>query len=172
MTVMEAINRVDAVKPNAYKQQEKIRWLSILDGIIKKEIIDTHEFEAEFVDNEATGKLDLYIFDKLVDSFDVNAKGEYISVKTGLTYTDKTRLIEASCAFNGYTDRSLMEELLVPAPYDDIYIKWLEAQIDYANGEYNKYNNTSAAYNNAYVAYARAYHRDHMPKGGKEYKHF
>ena len=43
MTRMEAINRIDAVKPNVYGQEEKLRWLSVLDGIVKKEIIDTHE---------------------------------------------------------------------------------------------------------------------------------
>ena len=43
MTIMEAINRIDAIKPNGYPQLEKIRWLSTLDGNIKANIIDTHE---------------------------------------------------------------------------------------------------------------------------------
>ena len=32
MTIMEAIYRADAQKPNVYPQEEKIRWLSALDG--------------------------------------------------------------------------------------------------------------------------------------------
>ena len=43
MTIIEAINRIDAVNPNSYSQIDKIKWLAILDGIIKNEIIDTHE---------------------------------------------------------------------------------------------------------------------------------
>ena len=43
MTIIEAISRVDNVKPNSYTQDEKIKWLSEIDGTIKAEIIDTHE---------------------------------------------------------------------------------------------------------------------------------
>lgn len=43
MTIIEAINLVDALKPNEYSQPEKIQWLSTLDGIIFDEIIKTHE---------------------------------------------------------------------------------------------------------------------------------
>ena len=43
MTIIEAINRIDALKPNGYGQAEKIKWLSDLDRTVKAEIIDTHE---------------------------------------------------------------------------------------------------------------------------------
>lgn len=43
MTVREAIARCDAVKPNQYTEQEKIRWLSDLDGRISEEILKRHE---------------------------------------------------------------------------------------------------------------------------------
>ena len=43
MTIIEAITRTDSVKPNQYSQEEKVRWLSFLDGLVKNEIIDTHE---------------------------------------------------------------------------------------------------------------------------------
>jgi hypothetical protein len=115
MTIMEAISRIDILKPNSYTEKEKILWLSTLDGIIKKEIIDKHE------------------------------GNEKIS-------------------FEGYTGDTLTETvLLVPPPYDDIYLKWLEMQMDYTNGEYGKYNNSMAVYNAAYEAYAKYYTRNHMP---------
>lgn len=41
----------------------------------------------------------------------------------------------------------LETELLVDAPYDDLYTLWLAAKIDEANGEYNKYQNSMTAYN-------------------------
>lgn len=74
--------------------------------------------------------------------------------------------------FEGYTDDTPIEtELLAPAPYDDLYIKWLEAQIDYANAEYGKYNNSKLAFNTAYTAYESWYNRQHMPLG-KQFKCF
>ena len=99
MTISEACSRVERLKPNAYSYVEKIEWLSKLEGIIKKEIIDTH------------------------------SDGENI-------------------VFNGYGYNTLPKtELIVKAPYDDIYIYWLEAQIDYFNGEIAKYNNSIATFN-------------------------
>ena len=119
MTIMDALYRIDEVKPNSYSQPEKIKWLSSLDGVIKNEIIDTHE------------------------------GGEGV-------------------VFNGYDENTnLATELLVKAPYDDIYIRWAEMQIDYSNGEYGKYNNSMEVYNTAYTAYANYYNRTHMPKGIK-----
>lgn len=115
MTIMEAISRIDILKPNSYTEKEKILWLSTLDGIIKKEIIDKHEGHE-------------------------------------------------TVTFEGYTGDSLTTtELLVPPPYDDIYLKWLEMQMDYTNGEYGKYNNSMAVYNAAYEAYSKYYTRNHMP---------
>lgn len=119
MTIIEAINRVDELKPNSYTQIEKIRWLSKLDGSIKKNIIDTHE------------------------------DGEDIT-------------------FTGYNEDTATDtELLVKAPYDEVYLYWLESRIDYHNGEYGRYNNTVTTYNAAYSAFERFYNRAHMPKGNK-----
>jgi hypothetical protein len=44
-------------------------------------------------------------------------------------------------------------------------MRWLEAHIDYANGEYDKYNNAILMYQAAYNAYANYYNRNRMPKG-------
>ena len=65
----------------------------------------------------------------------------------------------------GYNEDTDFETtLIVPPPYDDIYIKWLESKIDYANNEYAKYNNSTTALNSAYQAFERYYNRQHMPK--------
>ena len=55
----------------------------------------------------------------------------------------------------------------MPAPYDELYVLWLESMIDYTNGEYVKYNNASIRHNDVYQAYANDYNRHHMPKGKK-----
>mgnify|MGYP003291867496 CR=1 FL=1 len=123
MNIIEAITHIDALKPNGYSQDEKIRWLSNLDGIVKSEIIDTHEGGDEV-------------------------------------------------AFTGYNETTPpTQELLVPHPYDDVYIKWLEAQINYSNGEYGKYNNSITMYNTVFTAYAKYYNRTHKPIS-KKFTHF
>lgn len=122
MKIIEAITRIDAVKPNTYLQSEKIAWLSTLDAMVKKNIIETHE-------------------------------GDEVE-------------------FTGYTeDTDLNTVLLIPEPYDEAYLRWMEAQIDYYNCEYDKYNNAVDSFNAVYEDYRNYYNRTHMPKG-KKFKFF
>ena len=74
--------------------------------------------------------------------------------------------------FTGYDDSTdLQTELLIPAPYDEVYLRWMEAQIDYTNGEYSKYNNSIDMFHTSFDSYANYYNRTHMPKG-KKFKYF
>lgn len=59
MTIIEAITHVDTVKPNSYGQTEKIKWLSDIDGMIKAEIIDTHEGDENISFSGYTEETDL-----------------------------------------------------------------------------------------------------------------
>lgn len=70
-------------------------------------------------------------------------------------------------AFEGYTDGDTGKELIVGSPYEDIYVRWLEACIDYANSEYGKYNNSMSMFNAKMAEFERYYNRTHMPKGTK-----
>lgn len=117
MTIIEAINRIDDLKHNTYDQKDKLEWLSRLDSMVKRLIIDTHE------------------------------GGDDVS-------------------FTGYDDSTdIHTELLIPAPFDEAYLRWMEAQIDYSNGEYDKYNNSIEMYNTSWTGYQNYYNRTHMPKG-------
>lgn len=40
MTLDEAISLCDRIKPNQYSREEKLRWLSDVDGQIQREILD------------------------------------------------------------------------------------------------------------------------------------
>ena len=115
MKIIEAISQLDSLKQNTYSQNDKIQWLSRLDWMVKKHILDAH--------NGADG----FTFTGYDESTDINT------------------------------------ELLVPAPYDEVYLRWLEAQIDYANGEYGKYNNAITMFNTAFEAFAKYYTRNNMP---------
>ena len=66
--------------------------------------------------------------------------------------------------FYGYDGVVDMDtELLVPAPYDEMYLRWVEAMIDYHNSEDDRYNNAIILFNNAYEGFKRHYARTHMP---------
>lgn len=116
MKIIEVINKVDELKPNTYTQEQKVGWLAVLDGKIKRSIIDTHEGG----DNRP---------------------------------------------FLGYVpERDMERELLVPAPYDEMYTHWLEANIDEYNGEIDRYNASITLFNVEYEAFEYDYNRNHMPK--------
>ena len=66
--------------------------------------------------------------------------------------------------FYGYDSLADQEtELLVHAPYDEMYLRWLEAMIDYHNSDDDRYNNAIILFNNAYEGYKKYYTRNHMP---------
>lgn len=123
MTIIEAINRLDKIKPNGYGQEDKIEWLSEIDGMVKQTVTDTHE------------------------------GGEDIS-------------------FTGYDATTPLDTvLLIPSPYDSAYLDWLSAKIDFADGEYARYNNSMTRFNDTFLAFSRFYNRKYMPKGAK-FKYF
>jgi len=67
--------------------------------------------------------------------------------------------------FSGYNESTdLSTELIAPEPYDTMYIKWLEAQIDLANAEYNRYNASISLFTADYNAYGAFYTASNMPK--------
>jgi hypothetical protein len=43
MTIIEAINRIDVLVPNTFEEREKIFWLSMLDALVKTDVIDRCE---------------------------------------------------------------------------------------------------------------------------------
>lgn len=119
MKIAEAIARLDELKHNTYSYSQKVDWLSRLDAMIKKHIIDTHK------------------------------GGEAVT-------------------FTGYTPETDPQTvLLAPEPFDEMYLRWMEAQIDYHNGEYGRYNQSIQMFKAEYNGYERWYNRGNMPIGGK-----
>lgn len=43
MTVQNAIDEANRLRPNDFTQAQKVRWLNELDGVIFREVILTHE---------------------------------------------------------------------------------------------------------------------------------
>jgi hypothetical protein len=111
---------------------------------------------------EAITRLDALIF----NTYSNDDKIRWLS---GLDTAIKQQIIDTheggqDVKFCGYTPHTSADTvLLVPAPYDEVYLRWMEAQIHYHNGEYDKYNAAIILYNTAFDAYASYYNKHHMP---------
>ena len=58
-------------------------------------------------------------------------------------------------------------ELVVPYPFDRLYLQYLLAQIDYANGEYAKYQNSMQMFNACYTDYVHHVAETIAPADGR-----
>lgn len=115
MTLSQAIAQVDDLKPNTVPLLTKIQWLAVLDGLVKRNVVDTHLGEpVDFV------------------------------------------------PYDGETPPDTV--LLIPEPYDTLYRRWLEAQIDLVCGEYDRYNASIQVFSDEYRHFENDYHRNHTPK--------
>lgn len=119
--------------------------------------------------NEAIARID-----KLKSNpYDRSEKCRWLSCLDGLVW-QQTRVIHRQAAgedFKPYTEESADDTLLlVPAPYDEIYLWWLAAQIDYHNGEFTRYNNAIALFNTGFSTYVDLYHRScRQPETGNAF---
>ena len=111
MTPNKAIETIDKLKPNSYSEEDKFRWLSDLDGLVKRLVIQDDDV-------------------------------------TPYTYPE-----------------DMDKELLIPAPYDDVYGLFLEAKIDYYNREYANYNNSATMFEAQFSEFKKDYIRKHPAKG-------
>ena len=114
MTLREALAAVDAVKPNAFSDADKTRWLS-----------------------EAEGKVALEVLLLALEEVPVYA-------------------------WPGDADT----ELLAPAPFDKLYPAYLAAMIDFANGEYDRYQATAGMFNSHFADFMRWYALNVRPADG------
>lgn len=111
---------------------------------------------------EAINKVDHLKF----NTFSQDDKVDWLS---RLDHMVKTQIIDThegreNVAFTGYDEGTdLHTELLIPAPFDVAYLRWMEAQIDYNNGEIDRYNISISMFNTEYEAFENWYRRNHMP---------
>lgn len=111
MTVEEAIEYVDNVKPNAFSQEVKTKWLSDCEGRIQSDVF-------------------------------LQAPVEFINYKW---------------------PENKDWELLVSHPHDKLYLTYLEAMVDYSNGEYSKYQNTMEMFNTDLLIFSRWFSATYRP---------
>ena len=54
-------------------------------------------------------------------------------------------------------------ELLVPFPWDELYVHYLEAMVYYSNGEFDRYRNSYEMFNKKELDYRQWYARNQLP---------
>lgn len=137
MTIRECIDRVNASKPNTFSDEEKVCWLSYIDGILLDETVLSHD------DDWPMKTLDV------------------------ATATTIKPVVEPKTHDTHYKPDETNTMLLAPYPHDELYIAYLKMKIDEENGETTRYNNSAAMFNSLYSDYVKWYNRNHMPKSAR-----
>lgn len=65
--------------------------------------------------------------------------------------------------FTGYSEDKLSVALIVPSPYDRLYMAYLNMKIDEENGETARYNNSATLFNSYMMEYRKYYNKTHLP---------
>lgn len=110
-TPNKVIEIVDRLKPNSYSEEDKLRWINELEGMVQRLVIQA---------------------DNII---------EYV-----------------------YPD-DMDRELMIPAPFEDVYSLFLEAKIDYYNKEIGNYNNSAMMFEAQFSEYKKDYIRKHRARG-------
>jgi hypothetical protein len=133
-----------------------------LDDVIEKvATLKPHQFDDATVTSWVSD-VEMSMWDDIVSHYDdTNPEVEYDD--DGELITDLPRPEAYDATADGDT------ELMVPAPYDDVYIKYCAAQVDYWAGDYARYNNSMIMYNQALDKYASWFNRTYLSKQPTNY---
>lgn len=71
-------------------------------------------------------------------------------------------------SFTPYTEADNERELLIPAPYDDIYLHYLSMHIALSQGEGKAYNAAATLFNTALRDYKIYYNANNMPRQARK----
>ena len=99
----DVLSYVDEIRPNAFTDEHKLKWLNELEGTIQQLVLRRKPEETVLYQLPGDG----------------------------------------------------VTELLAPFPHDKVYWMYLCAMLDFANGEYSKYQNSMAMFNAAYGEYEK-----------------
>ncbi len=159
MTAGEILDRVDALRPNAYSAEQKLRWLRRLDGQILLELLETHE--GAVPPTVACGDTSPAGGGNGAESVgQLPPAGEVSHCSQGAG--ELPSLLEC------YDQQT---QLLAPFPWGEgVYIAGLFCQIDLHNGEIQKYNQSLSLLAAAWRSLADWINRSAMPKGAGGWK--
>lgn len=163
MKLIEAINAADRLKPNMYEMPDKIKWLSRLDTRIFQEVLLTHVLSEE----EKAPFLPETDSDQGPD-ITPGLPGPEQEAEQALDLQHGfCRRPEEQLVFAGYGPEDGEKELIVGEPFDEMYVLWISAQIDWNNMEYESFNNSNAMFESVLLDFKNAFNRTHRPKGAQ-----
>ncbi|MGN0962220.1 MAG: tail fiber domain-containing protein [Clostridia bacterium] len=196
MTIKELMDFVDRVKPNAFSPAEKTVWLNEVEGMVQTDVllfaeasVLSYVYDAEW---EGTGvcfpddrtmvfpaPTEFHAGGELTVSGCNDYAGNDITAKRVLECSENGSVLTfekgtfhsigkegESGSLKAVFDGS-STELLVSAPYHKIYYTYVMAMIDFANGEYNRYQNTMALFNSFFDCFTRWYAQTYRPADGE-----
>lgn len=100
-----------------------------------------------------------------LNAFDPVVFLTWINEVEGLVQTEAL-LLETEDLIEYGPETDLDTELLVRSPHDKLYRAYLVAMVDFANGEYNRYQNTVAMFNQYFSEYVIWYADKYNPADG------
>lgn len=160
MTAGEILDRVDALRPNAYSPEQKLRWLRRLDGQILLELLETHR-------GTGAGETDCHGQSADWPRNDTEEGCGCPCHREPVTESLVWRSVPSALP-DSY---DLQTELLAPFPWGEgVYIAGLFCQIDLHNGEIQKYNQSLSLLASAWRSLADWINRSAMPKGAKAWR--
>ena len=115
MTIQEAIDRVDLLKPNHQSETHKVAWLAELDGLIHRELVMSHAHTREqetFVPytmdtDRDTVLLAPFPYDEIYTYY-LSAKVDLQNMEIGMYNNDKTLFNNAYDTLSDHWTRTHM----------------------------------------------------------------
>lgn len=74
--------------------------------------------------------------------------------------------------FIPYTEDDTDRELVIPDRFQDVYINYIRAKVDFANQETDRYNNDAAMFDAAWKEYAAWHIRNNIPKPALKFRNY
>lgn len=134
-TVAQIIEQYNTERPNQVDDALKVIWLRKCERMIINEVLVSHEHDLE----------------------DEN--------RIELKVTGSVLVVTGAGSFEEHIDSFDMDSyLLVPEPYDDLYLYYLDQRIALNNNDKTRYNTSSAQYNNALLTYQQYVNRTYQTK--------
>ena len=157
MTVKECIDFVDAIKPNAFTNQQKTTWLNECEGLVQTDVFLW-----------AIEQIIQYEYYEPFSTLSTYAVGDYVELG-GRVYCCSTAVTTPGVwDANDWTEDTTKHDdknktLLVAPPHDKLYRSYLTAMIDFANGEYDRYQNTMTLFNMQFGEFMRWFALNYKP---------
>lgn len=149
MTVNQAIDWADSIRPNNLDRDIKIGFLNEIESIVQTDIFHRDPVDAVLWNMESIG-------DEYVSETNTEKAGDFAVVTARMVATGGT-----SDGFVLYDETSGNATLLVPDPYSRLYKWYIAAMISASGGNDEVFKYDLSLYQKAQAEYSAYYVRKH-----------